>query len=253
MHLRVLGCHGGELPGCRTTCLLIDGHVAIDAGALTSTLDIESLLKVDDIFLTHSHFDHVKDVPLMSDLLIGRRQKPVRVRGLAETNETLSEHIFNDRLWPDFTRLPSAEKPALELVAFRPGDTIEVGDLAVTAIPVSHPVESVGFIVEKGSRSLVISGDTGPTEALWKEANRRGNATGFFIEVSFPNRMQWLADVSGHFTPQTLALELEKIRSDAPVYLYHLKPAFLDELKREIADLRNPRLRVIELDDEYEF
>lgn len=253
MRLKVLGCHGGELPGCRTTCLLIDGHVAVDAGALTGTLELDALLAVDDIFLTHSHFDHVKDVPLMADLLVGRRDEPVRVRGLAETSETLSAHIFNDRLWPDFTRLPTEEKPALQLVPFAPDETIRVRDLAFTPVSVAHPVDSVGFIVEQGDRSIAISGDTGPTQALWDEVNRRGNTVALFIELSFPNRMQWLADVSGHFTPQTLAAELTKIQSDAPVYLYHLKPAFLDELRAEVAALGNPRLRILELDDEFEF
>lgn len=253
MHLRVLGCHGGELPGCRTTCLLIDGHLAVDAGALTGTLELDELVAVDDVFLTHSHFDHVKDVPLLADLLIGRRTEPVRVRGLAHTSETLAQNIFNDKLWPDFTRLPTADAPALALVPFAPGDSIQVRDLTVTAISVAHPVDSVGFIIAKGDRSIAISGDTGPTQALWDEVNRRGDAVALFIELSFPNRMQWLADVSGHFTPQTLALELEKIQSDAPVYLYHLKPAFLDELRAEVAALGNPRLRILELDDEFEF
>jgi hypothetical protein len=39
MKLRVLGCHGGELPGCRSTCFLVDGSLALDAGALTASLD----------------------------------------------------------------------------------------------------------------------------------------------------------------------------------------------------------------------
>lgn len=253
MRVKVLGCHGGELPGCRTTCLLIDGHVAIDAGALTSTLHLEELLKVDNIFLTHSHFDHVKDVPLMADLIVGRRQEPVRIRGLADTTETLAAHIFNDKLWPDFTKLPTPEEPTMALVSFEPNETIQVRDLAITAVSVAHPVDSVGFIIEQGERSIVISGDTGPTQLFWDAVNRRNDSVALFIELSFPNRMQWLADLSGHFTPQTLAVELEKIHSDAPVYLYHLKPAFLDELRAEVAALGNPRLRILELDDEFEF
>ena len=35
MKLSVLGCHGGELPRCRSTCFLVDGSLAIDAGSLT--------------------------------------------------------------------------------------------------------------------------------------------------------------------------------------------------------------------------
>lgn len=253
MRVRVLGCHGGELPGCRTTCLLIDGHMAVDAGALTSTLHLDELLKVDDIFLTHSHFDHVKDVPLLADLIVGRRDEPVRVRGLADTTETLAAHIFNDKLWPDFTRIPTPENPTMSLVSFEPNETLRVRELTITAVPVAHPVDSVGFIIEKAGRSIAISGDTGPTQGFWDAVNQRNDGVALFIELSFPNRMQWLADLSGHFTPQTLAAEIKKIHSDAPVYLYHLKPAFLDELRDEVAALDNSRLRILELDDEFEF
>ena len=89
MRIKVLGCHGGELPGCRTTCLLIDGHTAVDAGALTATLALDDLARVDDVFLTHSHFDHVKDVPLLADLVIGRRRKPVVIHASTGCAKTL--------------------------------------------------------------------------------------------------------------------------------------------------------------------
>ncbi len=79
MRLDVLGCHGGELPRCRTTCFLIDEVLALDAGALTASLPLDQLLKVDDIVVSHSHFDHVKDLPLLADLIVGRREKPVTV------------------------------------------------------------------------------------------------------------------------------------------------------------------------------
>ncbi len=252
MRLRVLGCHGGELPGCRTTCLLLDGHTTLDAGAMTATLSLPELLAVDDIFLTHSHFDHVKDVPLLADLVVGRREKPVRVHGTKECLDTLAQSIFNDRLWPDFTKLPSVEHPVLELVPLAPGEPVSVRGLTLTAVSVKHPVESVGYLLESGGRCLAVSGDTGPTEALWEAVNARDDVAALFIELSFPNEMQWLADVSGHFTPQTLALELKKIRGEAPVFLYHLKPAFLEALQREVRALQNPRLKILQLDDELE-
>lgn len=253
MKLRVLGCHGGELPGCRTTCLLIDGHTAIDAGALTSTLTLPELLKVDDIFLTHSHFDHVKDVPLMSDLLVGQRKSPVRIHGTRPCTDTIKDSIFNDRLWPDFTKIPTAANPVMALHSFEVGHTIEAKNLQITGIGVTHPVDAVGYLVREGDRCIAISGDTGPTNDLWKFVNAQKNVKAVFIEMSFPNNMQWLADISGHYTPRTIAAELAKIDGDMPVFLYHLKPAFLEPLRREVAELGNPRLHILELDDEYEF
>ena len=67
MKIKVLGCHGGELPRHRTTCFLIDRKLTIDGGAITAALELDDILAIDDIFLTHSHFDHVKDVPRQKD------------------------------------------------------------------------------------------------------------------------------------------------------------------------------------------
>lgn len=254
MRLTVLGCHGGELPGCRTTCLLIDGHTAIDAGALTSTLPLEKLLLVDDIFLTHSHFDHVKDVPLMADIVVGRRPDPVRIRGTDACMKTMQDSIFNNELWPDFTKIPTADKPVMRLVPLAAYEPVQARDLTIVAVPVKHPVDSVGYLVSKEGRTIAISGDTGPTEEFWKAVNAVKDLRAVFVELSFPNDSQWLADVSGHFTPQTLAAELHKLDNvDVPVFLYHLKPAYLPKLHVEIAALKNPRLRILELDDVFDF
>lgn len=253
MRVRVLGCHGGELPGCRTTCFLLNGHVTIDAGALTGVLPLEQLLAVNDIFLTHSHFDHVKDVPLLTDLLVGKRDAPLRVYGPRECIDTLRSSVFNDELWPDFTLIPNHTAPVLELIPLPAFERVSSGDLTFTSVPVNHPVESVGYLVESGGRAIAFSGDTGPTGRFWNEVNRHQGMQAVFVELSFPNRLQWLADLSGHFTPQTLREELKKLEHDVPILLYHLKPAFLDELRREVAELGNDRLRILELDDEFEF
>jgi cAMP phosphodiesterase len=252
--LRVLGCSGGELPHHRTTCFLVDGRLALDAGALTASLSLEELLRVDDILLTHSHFDHVKDVPLLADLLVGRRRRPVRVHASPECARTLREDVFNDRLWPDFTRIPDARRPVVEIRPFSPSRPFRIGRYAVRPVPVCHPEESVGFIVSNGGRSFAVSGDTGPTSRLWRQVNAERRLRALFVEMSFPSSMQALADVSGHLTPNTLATELAKLeRNGYPVYLYHLKPAYAAELRKELAALRLPGVRVLAVGDEFTF
>jgi cAMP phosphodiesterase len=252
VRLTVLGCHGGELPRCRSTCFLVDGTLAIDAGSLTSTLSLEELVKVDHILLTHSHFDHVKDLPLMSDLIIGRRDKPVTIWSSTECTETLRENMFNNVLWPDFTRIKSENKvPVLQLKSFKPGAAFKIGKYSVKSIPVTHPVESCGFVLTDGTTTMAISGDTGPTEKLWKVLNKTSNLKALLLETSFPNKMQSLADISGHLTPQTLKTELGKFeRNGCEVLLYHLKPAFVNQLKAELKDLP---VQVLELGDAFEF
>jgi len=248
--LHVLGCHGGELPRCRTTCFLIDDVLALDAGALTGTLSLEQLLRVDHVLLSHSHFDHVKDLPLLTDLIVGRRDKPVTVWGSRECVKTLRENVFNNSLWPDFTRIPTRRNPVIQLKSFRAGATFKVGRYTVQTVPVSHPVESVGMVVSRGRSALGMSGDTGPTDGLWKLFNRARNLKAVLLETSFPNRLQQLADISGHLTPQTLRSELRKFdRNGAQVLLYHLKPAFVSQLKKEIDGMD---VRVLELGETFE-
>jgi ribonuclease BN (tRNA processing enzyme) len=248
LRLRVLGCSGGELPRHRTTCFLVDRSLAIDAGALTATLSLEELLRVDHIVLTHSHFDHVKD------LLVGKRRRPVRVHASRACARTLREDVFNGRLWPDFTRIPDPRRPVIEIVPFDPRRPFRAGRYRFQPVPVRHPVESVGFIISDGRTTIGISGDTGPTEAFWKAVNACLRLSALLVELSFPNSLQWLADVSGHLTPQTLRGELEKLERDGfPVLLYHYKPAHLAELRREVAGLRLRNVRVLRQGDEFEF
>jgi cAMP phosphodiesterase len=248
--LHVLGCHGGELPNCRTTCFLVDDVLALDAGALTGTLSLDQLLRVNDIILTHSHFDHVKDLPLLADLIVGRREGPVTVWGSRQCVKTLRENVFNDSLWPDFTRIPSRRNPVIRLKAFRAGAAFKVGRYAIQTVPVSHPVESVGMVVSNGRSALGMSGDTGPTDKLWKLFNESRNLKAVLLETSFPNRLQDLADISGHLTPRTLRRELEKFEPNgAQIFLYHLKPAFVRQLKKEVDDMD---VRVLELGETFE-
>jgi ribonuclease BN (tRNA processing enzyme) len=254
LKVRVLGCSGGELPSHRTTCFLVDGRLAIDAGALTSSLPLAALERVDDIVLTHSHFDHVKDVPLLADLLVGRRRRPIRVHASRACARTLRESIFNGELWPDFTRIPDAKRPVLEIRPFDPRRAFKAGPYAIRPVPVDHPVESVGFLVSDGKSTIAVSGDTGPTDAFWKKVNAVDRLGALFVETSFPTKLQPLADLSGHLTPGTLSGELGKLtRNGFPVLLYHLKPAYLAELKREVAALSLPHVRVLELGDEFTF
>jgi len=252
--LRILGCSGGELPRHKTTCFLVDGRLAIDAGALTASLSLEELLKVDDIVLTHSHFDHVKDVPLLSDLLVGRRRTPLRVHASTECARTLRESVFNDELWPDFTRIPDRIAPVVEIRAFNPSRAFKVGRYTFRPVPVCHPVESVGFIMSDGKVEVAISGDTGPTVQFWKKVNGAERLKALLVELSFPNDLQGLADVSGHLTPNTLATELAKLeRNGFPVLLYHLKPAYAATLRREVAAMKLKGVRILSVGDQFTF
>jgi ribonuclease BN (tRNA processing enzyme) len=250
VRLEILGCHGGELPECKTTCFLVNDDLALDAGALTSSLSLDRLTKLEHIVVSHSHFDHVKDLPLLADLLFGRRRTPVTIHASTACARALRDNMFNGSLWPDFTRLPNARDPILRIKPFRPGSRFAVGRYQIQSIKVDHPVESSGFVISDGQSSIAMSGDTGPTEKLWKVVNQVPNLRAMLVETSFPNDLQKLADVSGHLTPRTLRSELAKFqRNGSEVFLYHLKPAFVQRMKRELEGLP---VQVLELGDVFE-
>jgi ribonuclease BN (tRNA processing enzyme) len=254
VRIQVLGASGGELRGHGSTCFLVDGRLALDAGALTSRLGLEELDRVDHVLLTHAHLDHVKDVPLLADLMVDRRRRPITVHASRGAVATLRRSILNGRLWPDFTRLPTAKRPVLRLATFRHGAPFRIGPYRVTGVKVRHSVESTGFVVRRGGAAFAISGDTGPTTAFWREVGRTRCLRALLVELSFPDRLQWLADRSGHLTPCTLVGELAKVAGvGVPVYLYHLKPAFAAELEAEIGRLGLPGVTVLHRGDEIEF
>ncbi|NMB77230.1 MAG: 3',5'-cyclic-nucleotide phosphodiesterase [Myxococcales bacterium] len=246
LHIRVLGCSGGEMAGYLAPSLLFDGGVLLDAGSFGSVLSLAEQLRIDHVLLSHAHCDHVKDLAGFADLIIGRRKQPVLIHAAPEAMRVLRGDLFNNRLWPDFFSLPSPAAPVLKEAVFSPGRAFRVGPLRVKAIPVTHPVETMGFIIRTPSGSLVYTGDTGPTERLWREANRLRDLRLLLMECKFPNELQAVADAAGHLTPDTLNAELRKIRArHVPIWLYHIKPDCQREVIRELRRLRDPRLHIL--------
>ncbi len=104
MKLRVLGCSGAISQGCRTTSFLVNRNILIDAGTGVGDLTLEEMAAVDHVFLTHSHLDHIAALPLMVDSVAAMRSAPLQVHALQDTIAALRTHVFNDTIWPDFSR-----------------------------------------------------------------------------------------------------------------------------------------------------
>src|SRR5213595_252276 len=128
MIIRVLGCSGAIAAGCRTTSFLLDDSVLIDAGTGVGDLPLEQLARIDHILVSHSHLDHVLSIGLLADSVLRLRaaqgRGPIVVHALPQTLMALRDHIFNGVIWPDFTRLPSPEAPALQFTPLAVGDTL---------------------------------------------------------------------------------------------------------------------------------
>ena len=173
MRVKVLGCSGAIAKDCRTTSFLLDHDVLIDAGTGVGDLSLDDMVRIDDVFLTHSHLDHILSLPLMLDSVGGLRSQPLRVHALAETLLALKTHIFNDVIWPDFSVIPSPSAPYITFHEVELGCTYLVGGKSIEILPAVHAVPAVGYAVatvpENGRPSVhwVFSGDTERNPDFW--------------------------------------------------------------------------------------
>jgi cAMP phosphodiesterase len=237
MKVKVLGCSGG-IGGkhLRTTSLRVDNDVLIDAGTGVTDLSLTELSMIDHIFLTHSHLDHIATIPFIFDTGGAMRDKPMTVYGIEETLETLKKHIFNWSVWPDFTAIPSADKPFMRYEVIKVGQTIVLDDRRLTVLPANHTVPAVGYQVNSGRASLVFSGDTFTNDALWAVVNKIPNLKHLIIETAFCNREKQLAVASKHLCPSLLAEELGKLERSAEIFITHLKPGEIELTMQEIEE-----------------
>ncbi len=235
MQIRVLGCSGSIAAGSRTTSFLLDNDVLIDAGTGVGDLTLDELASVNHILISHSHLDHVLAIGLLADSVARRRigLPPVHVHALPATIAALRTHLFNGIIWPDFTRLPSAEHPVLSLVPLQVGQVVPAGARQIEVLPARHTVPAVGYAVLGAQGAWVFSGDTGPNPALWQRLATLRVAA-LVIETAFGDDEHALATISQHLCPAQLQRELAHLQAPADVYITHIKPGEVDTVMAEI-------------------
>jgi len=238
MQIRILGASGGIGNGARTTSLLVDGRILIDAGTGVADLALEQMAAIDHVFLTHAHLDHIACIPFLADSVGSRRSQPIVVHAQVATLDVLRRHVFNNALWPDFTVIPSAEKPYLRFEELAPGASLTLDGRRFQSIPVSHSIPAVGYLVGNGRASLAFSGDTSSTEVFWDTLNSCADLKYLLIETSFTDEEEALSRLSGHLCPRLLAQELAKFTRPASIYITHLMPGeekvIMDEIRKQV-------------------
>ena len=242
MKVRVLGCSGAIAKDCRTTSFLLDRDVLIDAGTGVGDLTLDEMRAVDHVLLTHSHLDHIAALPLMVDAVAGQRGKPLMVHALPGTLDALRNHVFNNVIWPDFSRIPTPEAPFIRFSEIQVGQTLSITGKMIEVLPAVHTVPAVGYAATSGSGCWVFSGDTERNPAFWKRVNEL-NVAMLVIETAFSNREKELAEISLHLSPMALASELKNIAKGKqfPIYITHTKPAETDLIMSEIQGLDQTR------------
>ena len=234
MKLRTLGCSGGIGGNLRTTSFLLDHDVLIDAGTGVNELSLTEICMIDHVFVTHPHLDHIACLPFMVDSTWAMRDRPLTIFAIEETLNTLKQHIFNCKIWPDFSEIPNTGQPSMRYQPIRLCETIVLGGRKITAIPANHAAPAVGFHLDSGRASLVYSGDTTTNDAGWKVVNGIENLRYLIIETAFSDNEKELAVLSKHLCPGLLVEELKKFQRDAEVFITHLKPGEVELTMQQI-------------------
>lgn len=253
MEFKTLGCHGGETNKHRPPAFMIDGRAILDAGSITGMLSLEEQKQIELVLLSHTHLDHIRDLPLLADARFQTGGPPLVIASTKGTIKALKQHLFNNKLWPDFSTIPSREKPTIIFQTIRPDCTTKLNGFEVMPVMVDHTVEAAGFIISNGKSSIAYSGDTGPTERLWQVVKEHEGLSAMVMEVAFPNRRTQLAMRAGHHTPKLLEKGLRKLgsRSDLPILLFHIKPAFQSEVERDLLRIKNRNITILQLGDQF--
>ena len=238
MKIRILGCSGGLGPGRRTTSFLVDDELLIDAGSGLEQLNMEQLLKIRHVLITHAHIDHILGLPLMLGTIYEQHQVPVRVHALDEVLTALHQHVFNWTLWPDFTCLPR-ERPILELMPVVQDRCHDVGGYKVVPLPATHPVPSAGFwVADAEGRSFAFTGDSGFHPPFWQRVNTHRPQL-VIADVSFASESADLAADSGHMMVEQLEQVLSLLEYRPEIRATHFKVGQEERLARRLEPFRD--------------
>jgi ribonuclease BN (tRNA processing enzyme) len=235
MRIRILGCSGGIGAGSRTSAMLVDNDVLIDAGTGIGDLELADLDSIRHVFLTHAHLDHVAGLPMLVDRVFDEDfTEPLTVYAREETLRAVQDHLFNGIIWPDFSRLPSPEKPMLRFRVCSPGDTVTINHRNFYAVDVMHTVPTLGYTVQNSGGVFAVSGDTKTNETLWPVLNACDDLRVLVIEVSFPDEMESLAAQAGHYCPSTLTRDLERLQHSPEIWLTGMKPGEEERILEQV-------------------
>ncbi|WP_417327783.1 HD domain-containing phosphohydrolase [Halarcobacter sp.] len=236
-YLKILGASGSKTKLKGTTSFQVFKSIVVDAGNVINSLSDETLL-INHIFITHSHSDHITDLPFIIESFYEKREDTLKVYGSKETLNSLKEHTFNDKIWPDFTKinLLNSDKKALEFIEIHEDETIKIENYEITAIKANHIAGAYGYqIIKDDDTGYLISGDTYSNPKMWEIINNNTKIKCLIVECSFPSYLEQLAQTSMHLTPKLLKEDLKNLkRDDVQIFLYHIKPSYFEKMVEEI-------------------
>jgi len=238
----VLGAHGAKSKEGGSSSFLLNNSNVIDAGNLLIPLE-EKSADIETVWLTHSHLDHIADLAYILDNYFETRTKTLKIMALEETIEDLKAHFFNDKIWPDFSKitLKHNRQKVLCYESITLGKQYELEDSkTIQAFEGDHSVASVGYIIHTPTSSLLLSADTYSLEHILSLVKNDTSIKALMIECSFPIRMATLAQTSKHLTAKYLFEGIEPLKGlGLKLYVNHIKPVYKDEIITEIEQFKD--------------
>ncbi|OGO07578.1 MAG: hypothetical protein A2Y92_00875 [Chloroflexi bacterium RBG_13_57_8] len=235
MEIRLLGAHNIESKNSQSISLLIDGVLAIDAGALTTSLTFAEQRKLKAVLLTHQHYDHTKDIPALG-MNFWLFDNSIDIYGARTTYEVLASHLVDDVIYPNFFARPK-QKPALRFTEVQDGTELKIAGYTVLPVKVNHSVPAIGYQVSSADgKKVFFTADTGPGLAdTW----RKIDPGLLIIELTALDKYHDFALEAGHLTAALVKDELvsfREIKNRLPrIVLVHMNPIDEPAIKKEIA------------------
>lgn len=240
-NIRILGAYGTQGEKEKSSSFFIDEKNLIDGGTILKPLKENSAL-IETIWLTHSHLDHISDIAYTIDNFYEKREKTLVLKGLPQTLKSIKKHIFNNEIWPDFSKIHLSNGKDYSLTY----ESLELykkynldNKTTIEPFPTDHTVASCGYIIKKENSSLLISSDTYSLKNIIEIVEKNKTIKTILIECSFPSKFNQLAKISKHLTPKLLFEFLKPIKNrNLKLYINHLKPLYKEEIKKEIEELK---------------
>jgi 3',5'-cyclic-nucleotide phosphodiesterase len=232
----------------------VDSDILLDAGTGAMNLPVDELSAIDHVFLTHAHLDHVAGLALLVDAVRGRKGYPLVVHATEPVVRLLKESLFNWRLWPDFSEIPSAENPVMTWQVMAHGETVDVNGRSITCLPVTHTEGSSAYLLRHNIEGFLFTGDMCSTPELWRTVSASPGISKVIVDCSFPNAEASLADLSRHFCPASLLRDVVSLPLSTELLIYHLKPGQEEAIMQELRNASQGRsVRALACDEVFEF